>query len=64
VRNADGSAGVAADVSAGAEVAFLAPLGWSLAGGGLLLLVGGVYLLRRGVRPRTGLAAGPAPAGA
>lgn len=50
VMNADGSAGVAADVSAGAEVAFLAPLGWSLAGGGLLLLLGGVYLLRRGVR--------------
>ena len=64
VMNADGSAGVTADVSAGAEVAFLAPLGWSLAGGGLLLLVGGVYLLRRGVRPRTSLAARPAPAGA
>ena len=52
VMNADGSAGVAADVSAGAEVAFLAPLGWSLAGGGLLLLLGGVYLLRRGVLRR------------
>ena len=64
VMNADGSAGVAADVSAGAELAFLAPLGWSLAGGGLLLLIGGVYLLRRGVRPRTGLAARPAPAAA
>ena len=64
VMNADGSAGVAADVSAGAELAFLAPLGWSLAGGGVLLLIGGVYLLRRGVRPRTGVAARPAPAAA
>jgi hypothetical protein len=52
VMNADGSPGVAADVSAGAEVAFLAPLGWSLAGVGVLLLVGGAFLLRRGVRPR------------
>jgi membrane protein implicated in regulation of membrane protease activity len=64
VMNADGSAGVAADVSAGAEVAFLAPLGWSLAGGGVLLLIGGVYLLRRGIRPRTLPAARLAPAGA
>ena len=37
--NADGSPGVAADVSAGAEVAFLEALGWSLTGGGVLLLV-------------------------
>jgi hypothetical protein len=52
VMNADGSAGVAADVSAGAEVAFLGALGWSLAGGGVLLLLGGAFLIRRGVRPR------------
>ena len=64
VMNADGSAGVAADVSAGAEVAFLAALGWSLAGGGVLLLAGGAYLLRRGVRPRARVSARPAPAGA
>jgi hypothetical protein len=50
--NADGSPGVSADVSAGAEVASLAPLGWSLLGGGALLLAGGVVLLRRGIRPR------------
>jgi hypothetical protein len=53
VMNADGSPGVVADVSAGAEVAFLAPLGWSLAGGGVLLLVGGGVLILRGVRPRS-----------
>ena len=53
VMNADGSPSVAADVSAGAEAAFLAPLGWSLAGGGVLLLVGGAVLILRGVRPRS-----------
>jgi hypothetical protein len=52
VMNADGSPGVAADVSAGAEIAFLAPLGWSLAGSGVLLLAGGAFLIRRGIRPR------------
>lgn len=53
VMNADGTAGVAADVSAGAEIAFLGPLGWSLAGGGVLLLVVGVGLITLGMRPRT-----------
>jgi hypothetical protein len=53
VMNADGSAGVAADVSAGAEIAFLEPLGWSLAGGGVLLLALGVGLITLGVRPRS-----------
>jgi hypothetical protein len=52
VMNADGSPGVSADVSAGAEVAFLAALGWSLSGGGVLLLVAGGALIVRGVRPR------------
>jgi hypothetical protein len=52
VMNADGSRGVSADVSAGAEVAFLEALGWSLTGGGLLLLVAGGALIARGVRPR------------
>jgi len=54
VMNADGSPGVVADVSAGAEVAFLAPLGWSLAGAGVLLLVTGIVLIRRGLRPPVG----------
>jgi hypothetical protein len=62
VMNADGSAGVSADVSAGAEVAFLETLGWSLAGGGVLLLVAGVALIARGARPRPGRFAAPAPA--
>jgi hypothetical protein len=53
VMNADGSAGVSADVSAGAEIAFLEALGWSLTGGGILLLVAGVALIARGVRPRS-----------
>ena len=52
VMNADGSAGVAADVSAGAEISFLGPLGWSLLGGGVLLLAGGAFLIRRGMEPR------------
>lgn len=53
VMNADGSPGVVADVSAGAEIAFLAPLGWSLLGGGVLLLIAGVVLVGRELRPRT-----------
>ena len=53
VMNADGSPGVAADVSAGAEIAFLAPLGWSLGGAGVLLLITGAALIHRGLRPRT-----------
>jgi hypothetical protein len=52
VMNADGSPGVAADVSAGAEIPFLEPLGWSLLGGGVLLLLAGGALIARGVRPR------------
>ena len=52
VMNADGSPGVAADVSAGAEIPFLEPLGWSLAGAGLVLLLAGGALIARGVRSR------------
>ena len=52
VMNADGSPGVSADVSAGAEIAFLEALGWSLAGGGLALLLAGGALILRGARPR------------
>ena len=49
--NADGSPGVSADVSAGAELAFLEALGWSLTGGGLLLLIAGGALIVLGLRP-------------
>ena len=52
VMNADGSSGVSADVSAGAEITFLEPLGWSLAGAGLALLLAGGALIGRGVRSR------------
>ena len=65
VMNADGSAGVAADVSAGAEIPFLEPLGWSLGGGGVLLLVAGGALIALGVRrPRSRTASAPAPVAA
>jgi hypothetical protein len=51
LMNADGSRGVAADVSAGAMLSFLDELGWSAAGvgGGLLLLA--LTLTVLGVRP-------------
>ena len=62
--NADGSAGVSADVSAGAEIAFLEALGWSLTGGGLLLLISGGALIVLGLRPLRRPAAVPAPAAA
>ena len=39
VMNSDGSRGVDADVSAGVSIGFLEPLGWSLIGGGTLLLL-------------------------
>jgi hypothetical protein len=60
VMNADGSPGVAADVSAGAEIPFLEPLGWSLAGGGLLLLIAGGALIAREIVTRAGRATQPA----
>jgi hypothetical protein len=66
VMNADGSRGVDAGVSAGANVPVLSTIGWGALGGGLLLLIvaGGLVVL--GVRkPRGGavaLAATPAPA--
>ena len=63
VMNADGSPGVSADVSAGAEIAFLEALGWSLTGGGLLLLVAGGALIVVGLRPlRRSPVAAPATA--
>jgi hypothetical protein len=66
VMNADGSRGVDADISAGAEVPFLEGLGWSLVGTGGVALVIGVGLMVLGIRrPRnpsgTAPVGGPAP---
>jgi hypothetical protein len=52
VMNADGSPGVHAGVSAGAKVAYLAAIGWSSVGGGLLLLAGAAGLFVLSGRPR------------
>jgi hypothetical protein len=65
VMNADGSRGVDARVSAGADVPFLDDVGWILAGGGLALLVvagGLIYLGARTPRSGTGAAQGLRPA--
>jgi hypothetical protein len=60
--NADGSRGVNADVSAGANVPFLDELGWSLVGGGGFALAIGVGLMVLGIRrPRN--PSGTAPVG-
>jgi hypothetical protein len=62
VMNADGSRGVDADISAGAKVAFLDELGWTLVGTGGVALVIGVGLMVLGIRrPRN--PSGPAPVG-
>jgi hypothetical protein len=53
LMNADGSRGVDAAVSAGAEAPFLAPLGWTLLGGGLVLLLVAGGLVAVGVRGGT-----------
>jgi hypothetical protein len=50
VMNADGSAGVNAGISAGANVPFLAPAGWISLGGGLVLLAAAAGLLVFGSR--------------
>jgi hypothetical protein len=60
VMNADGSAGVDADVSAGAEVPFLSALGWTGIGSGSFVLVIGIALLVTGIR-RPGNPTGTAP---
>jgi hypothetical protein len=54
VMNADGSAGVDADVSTGAELPFLTALGWTALGSGGFVLVIGVALLVLGIRRPTG----------
>ena len=51
VMNADGSRGVAADVSAGAKMPFLDELGWSALGGGGALMIGALALIVLGARP-------------
>ena len=50
VMNADGSLGVDADVSAGANVPFLDELGWTALGSGSFALVAGIALLVLGIR--------------
>jgi hypothetical protein len=61
VMNADGSPGVHAGVSAGARVAWLAAIGWSSVGGGLLLLAGAAGLFTLSGRPRRPRPSAPAP---
>ena len=50
VMNADGSLGVDADVSAGADVPFLDELGWSAIGSGAFALVIGIGMIALAVR--------------
>jgi len=51
VMNADGSRGVAADVSVGAKIPFLDELGWSAIGVGGALLMGALALTVLAARP-------------
>jgi len=65
VMNADGSPGVAAEISAGANVPFLTPLAWGTLGtGGLLAVLAVVLLLAADRRRRDGapVVAAPVPA--
>jgi hypothetical protein len=57
VMNADGSLGVDADVSAGANVPFLDELGWSAIGSGAFALVIGLGLIALAVRRPSTVAA-------
>ena len=50
VMNADGSHGVETDISAGAKITFLGPLGWVSLGGALVLLITAGTLVFLGVR--------------
>ena len=61
VMNADGSPGVDANVSAGAEAPFLSPLGWSLLGGGFVLLLVSAGLIAVGLRGGAVRPADPVP---
>jgi hypothetical protein len=60
VMNADGSAGVDADISTGAELPFLTALGWTAVGSGGFVLLVGVALLVIGIR-RPSKPSGTAP---
>jgi hypothetical protein len=51
VMNADGSPGVRAGISAGANVPFLEPLGWTVLGGGVILFATAAGLIVIGLRP-------------
>jgi hypothetical protein len=62
VMNADGSLGVDADVSAGADIPFLNELGWTALGSGSFALVLGIGLIVLGVRRPKG-PTGTAPIG-
>ena len=62
VMNADGSRGVDADVSTGANVPFLDEIGWTALGSGGFVLVVGIALLVMGIR-RPGAPTGTAPVG-
>ena len=61
--NADGSAGVDADVSTGANVPFLDEIAWTAVGSGGFVLVIGAALLVLGIR-RPSNPSGPAPVAA
>ena len=62
VMNADGSLGVDADVSAGADVPFLNELGWAALGSGSFALIVGIGLIVLAVRrPRGDDPSAPAP---
>jgi hypothetical protein len=69
VMNADGSAGVDADISTGANIPFLDEIGWTAVGSGSFVLIMGVALIVIGTRrPRnpggTAPITGTAPAAA
>jgi hypothetical protein len=63
VMNADGSAGVDADISTGANVPFLDEIGWTAVGSGSFVLLMGVLLIVMGTR-RPSNPGGTAPIGA
>jgi hypothetical protein len=63
VMNADGSLGVDADISAGADIPFLNELGWTALGSGGFALIIGIALIVLGVR-RPNDPTGPAPVAA
>jgi hypothetical protein len=61
VMNADGSRGVAADVSAGAKAPFLDEIGWGALGSGLLVLGAAAALVVHGARRSRARIGSPLP---